>query len=39
MKNPFKIVIKMDEVNVFKAKCKDKDDAKKRMEEFWEKLK
>jgi hypothetical protein len=36
--NPFKILIKMDEVNVFKAKCKDKDDIVKQMEDFLKKL-
>jgi len=39
MNNPFKLNIKLDDMNVFKAKCKNKKDLQKEFELFMEKLK
>ena len=39
MRNPFKITINMDNRKVHKIKCIDEEDGRKKMEEWFNKLK
>jgi len=39
MRNPFKITVNLEGRNIHKIKCVDEEDARKKMEAFFKKMK